>query len=40
MTGLIYAPIGAGLNAVGKATELVYKPIGMVLSRIGGAGRG
>ena len=40
VTGLIYAPIGAGLNAVGKATELVYKPIGTVLSLIGGAGRG
>ena len=40
VTGMVYAPIGAGLNAIGKASELLYKPIGMVLSLIGGAGRG
>ena len=40
VSGLVYAPIGAGLNALAKGTELIYKPIGMVLSLVGGAGRG
>ena len=34
---MLYAPIGAGLNAVGKLFELAFAPIGMVLSLVAGA---